>query len=132
VTSYNELRRDGMACEREAILSAGERKPEPYVTTQLKQSEGPVVSATDHMKAYSDQIRPYVPEGRSYQVLGTDGFGRSDTREALRRFFEVDWQHIVWAAGYELVKEGTLALDTLESWRSELSIDASKPDPLYS
>jgi pyruvate dehydrogenase E1 component len=132
VTSYNELRRDGMACEREALLSAGQRTPEPYVTSQLKQSEGPLISATDHMKAYSDQIRPYIPAGRSYQVLGTDGFGRSDTRDALRRFFEVDWQHIAWAAGYELMKEGTLSADELESWREELSIDASKPDPLYS
>ena len=132
VTSFNELRRDGMACEREALLSAGEKTPEPYVTSQLKGSEGPIVSATDHMKAYSDQIRPYMPAGRSYHVLGTDGFGRSDTRAALRRFFEVDWQHVAWAAGYELMKQGDLSSAELEQWRAELGIDASKPDPLYS
>ena len=132
VTSFNELRRDGMACEREALLSAGEKTPEPYVTAQLKGSAGPIVSATDHMKSYSDQIRPYIPEGRSYQVLGTDGFGRSDTRVALRRFFEVDWQHVAWAAGYELMKQGDLSSAELEQWRAELGIDASKPDPLYS
>ncbi len=132
VTSFNELRRDGMACEREALLSAGEKTPEPYVTAQLKGSEGPIVSATDHMKAYSDQIRSYMPAGRSYHVLGTDGFGRSDTRAALRRFFEVDWQHVAWAAGYELMKQGDLSSAELEQWRTELGIDASKPDPLYS
>jgi pyruvate dehydrogenase E1 component len=132
VTSYNELRRDGLACERETMLSGGERNPEPYVTTQLKHSEGPIVSTTDHMKAYSDQIRPYIPEDRSYRVLGTDGFGRSDTRVALRRFFEVDWQHIAWTAGYELFKCGSLSKEELEGWREELGIDASKPDPLYS
>ncbi len=121
-----------MACEREALLSAGEKTPEPYVTAQLKGSEGPIVSATDHMKAYSDQIRPYMPAGRSYHVLGTDGFGRSDTRAALRRFFEVDWQHVAWAAGYELMKQGDLSSAELEQWRTELGIDASKPDPLYS
>jgi len=132
VTSYNELRRDGLDCEREALLSAGERQREPYVTTQLKGSEGPIISTTDHMKAYSDQIRPYIPTGREFRVLGTDGFGRSDTREALRRFFEVDWQHVAWAAGYELVREGSLSAEELDAWRTELSIDASKPDPVYS
>ena len=131
-TSFNELRRDGLACDREALLSADERTREPYVTSQLKSSEGPIIAATDHMKAFPDQIRSYIPEGRIYQVLGTDGFGRSDTRAALRRFFEVDWQHIAWCAAVELKREGSVTEEELGTWREELGIDASKPDPLYS
>lgn len=132
VTSFNELRRDGMACEREKMLSAGEKSPMPYVTRQLAASEGPFVAATDHMKAYADQIRAYMPEGRAYHVLGTDGFGRSDSRENLRRFFEVDWQHVAWSAAVALVEEGKLKPAQLQEWRDELNIDAAKPDPLYS
>jgi len=114
------------------MLSSGERVREPFVTSQLKDTQGPVVSATDHMNAYSDQIRPYMPKDRTYRVLGTDGFGRSDTRAALRHFFEVDWQHIAWAAGYELMCDGQLSRDELNGWREALGIDPSKPDPLYS
>jgi len=84
------------------------------------------------MKSYAEQIRPFIPAGRRYRCLGTDGFGRSDSRENLRRFFEVDWQHVAWAAGVELMKQGDLSAEQLQQWRSELNIDASKPDPLYS
>ena len=84
------------------------------------------------MKTYAEQIRAFIPEGRRYRTLGTDGFGRSDSRENLRRFFEVDWQHVAWAAASELVRSGALKAADLEQWRSELNIDAAKPDPLYS
>ncbi|MBU2039951.1 MAG: pyruvate dehydrogenase (acetyl-transferring), homodimeric type [Gammaproteobacteria bacterium] len=132
VTSFNELRRDGLACERTALLSATEQPPVPWVTRQLADSEGPIVATTDHMKTYAEQIRAFIPEGRRYRTLGTDGFGRSDSRENLRRFFEVDWQHVAWAAASELVRSGALKAADLEQWRSELNIDAAKPDPLYS
>ncbi|MFC3681572.1 pyruvate dehydrogenase (acetyl-transferring), homodimeric type [Bacterioplanoides pacificum] len=132
VTSFNELRRDGLACERQQLLSAGQQNPKAYVTKQLENSDGPILATTDHMKSYAEQIRPFIPAGRCYRCLGTDGFGRSDSRENLRRFFEVDWQHVAWAAGVELMKQGELNAEQLQQWRSELNIDASKPDPLYS
>lgn len=131
VTSFTELRREGLACERQDFLSAGADAPLPYVTKQLQTRPGPIIAATDHMKAYAENIRPFVPEGRRYKTLGTDGFGRSDTRENLRRFFEVDWQHIAWAALVELYKTERVEKTLLTQWRKELGIDASKPDPLY-
>jgi pyruvate dehydrogenase E1 component len=94
VTSFTELQRDGMAAERSARL--GEAAGEPYVTTALAASKGPVIAATDYVRAVPELIRAYVP--RRYVTLGTDGFGRSDTREALREFFEVDRASIVIAA----------------------------------
>ena len=132
VTSFNELRRDGLGCERQDFLSAGDTIEIPYVTRQLQNTVGPIIAATDYMKTYGDQIRPYIPENREYKVLGTDGFGRSDTRENLRHFFEVDWQHIVWAALYELKKEGKVTNDVLVKVREELGINPAKLDPLYS
>ena len=131
VTSFNELRRDGLACERADYLTAGGQQPVPYVTRQLEGSEGPIIATTDHMKVFAEQIRPFIPAGRRYKTLGTDGFGRSDSRESLRRFFEVDWQHVAWASGVELAKAGQLNAEQLEQWRSELNIDPAKPDPLY-
>ncbi|MFT4763706.1 MAG: pyruvate dehydrogenase E1 component, partial [Oleispira sp.] len=132
VTSFNELRRDGLGCERQDYLSAGETLEEPYVKRQLKSTAGPIIAATDYMKTYADQIRPYIPENREYKVLGTDGFGRSDTRENLRYFFEVDWQHVAWAALYELKKQGSVSAETLNQAREELGINPAKLDPLYS
>ena len=132
MTSFNELRRDGLGCERQDYLTAGEKLEEAYVTRQLKNTEGPIIAATDYMKTYADQIRPYIPEGREYKVLGTDGFGRSDTRENLRHFFEVDWQHIAWAALYELKKQGKITDEVLTQAREELDINPAKLDPLYS
>ncbi len=79
-----------------------------YVTRQLERSAGPIVASTDYMRSFADQIRPYVPHGRAYTVLGTDGFGRSDTREALRRFFEVDRHYVVVAALKALADEGAV------------------------
>jgi pyruvate dehydrogenase E1 component len=132
VTSFNELRREGLGCERQDYLSAGETIAEPYVKRQLKNTAGPIIAATDYIKTYADQIRPYIPENRAYKVLGTDGFGRSDTRENLRYFFEVDWQHVAWAALYELKKQGNIPVEMLNQSREELGINPEKLDPLYS
>jgi pyruvate dehydrogenase E1 component len=97
VTSWSELARDGMA--RDARLLSGEAVSDSaFMTQQLAQSEGPILAATDYVRAVPESIRAYVPEGRSYTSLGTDGFGRSDTRAALRAYFHVDAASIVQAA----------------------------------
>jgi len=102
--SYHELRRDALACERAVRLTGS--GPEPYVTRRLAEAEGPVIAASDSMKAVPDLIARWVPA--SFTSLGTDGFGRSDTREALRRRFEVDAEHIAVAALAALERAGTL------------------------
>jgi len=100
VTSWSELARDGQAGEAAALR--GEAALTPYFTTQLARSGGPVIAATDYVRAVPESVRAFVPEGRRYLTLGTDGFGRSDTRAALRRFFGVDAQSIVQAALHAL------------------------------
>jgi pyruvate dehydrogenase E1 component len=96
VTSFNELRRDGLEVERWNRLHPEAEPKISFVEQCLKGREGPVIAATDYIKAYGDQIRPFIRE--HYTVLGTDGFGRSDTREKLRQFFEVDRHHVTVAA----------------------------------
>jgi pyruvate dehydrogenase E1 component len=97
VTSWSELGRDGMA--RDARLLAGEDVPDAaFVTQQLAHTQGPILAATDYVRAVPETIRAYIPEGRRYVSLGTDGFGRSDTRAALRAYFHVDAASIVQAA----------------------------------
>jgi pyruvate dehydrogenase E1 component len=97
VTSFNELRRDGMDAERWSRLHPGEEPRQSWVQQSLEGHEGPAVAATDYMRTFADQIRPYLGD-RPFTVLGTDGFGRSDYRVKLRRFFEVDRHHVVVAA----------------------------------
>jgi pyruvate dehydrogenase E1 component len=97
VTSFTELRRDGMAAERHNRLHPGEAARVPFVSALLEGHDGPIVAATDYIRAFPDQIRPFAGE-RSFTSLGTDGFGRSDRRAVLRRFFEVDRHQIVLAA----------------------------------
>jgi pyruvate dehydrogenase E1 component len=127
VTSFNELRRDGLDCERWNLLHPDEPPREAYVTRMLSGNPGPFVVATDYMKALGDQIRQWVP-GR-YRVLGTDGYGRSDSRKALRDFFEVDRRHIVLAALKALSEEGTVDPGTVKAAREKLGIDPDQPDP---
>ena len=100
VTSWSELARDGAACQRRAL--AGEAAGTPFVAEQLHASDGPIIAATDYVRAVPESIRAFLPAGRSYLTLGTDGFGRSDTRAALRGFFGVDAQSIVNAALHQL------------------------------
>jgi pyruvate dehydrogenase E1 component len=113
VTSFSELQRDGMSSERNARL--GEVTDAPYVTTVLNASTGPIIAATDYVRAVPELIRAYVP--RKYVTLGTDGFGRSDTRQALREFFEVDRKSIVIAALKALNDEGVLGSDVVDKAR---------------
>jgi pyruvate dehydrogenase E1 component len=104
VTSFTELHRDGIASER--LERLGGEAPVPYVSAALHASRGPVIAATDYVRAIPELIRAYVP--RRYVTLGTDGFGRSDTRSALREFFEVDRASIVLAALKALADERTI------------------------
>jgi pyruvate dehydrogenase E1 component len=109
VTSWSELARDGQACEARSLQGVVDART-PFVTQQIAQCRGPVVAATDYVRAVPESIRAFVPEGRRYLTLGTDGFGRSDTRAALRRFFQVDAASIVNAAHHALAREGHNAL----------------------
>jgi pyruvate dehydrogenase E1 component len=127
-TSFNELRKDGAAAKRAERLGDASA-PTPYVTSLLEGRAGPVIAATDYIRAYADQIREFVPQA-NYQVLGTDGFGRSDTRAQLRHFFEVDRHHIAWTALHGLAKEGQIDSDVLAKAKQSLGIDASKSNPL--
>lgn len=127
VTSANELRRDGMACERWNMLHPEEEPRVPYITQQLQQESGPFVVATDYMKVYSDQLRPYIPG--IYKVLGTDGFGRSDTREKLRHFFEVNRFFVVLAALTGLVEAGSIKPSVVSDAIKKYGISPDKVDP---
>jgi pyruvate dehydrogenase E1 component len=104
VTSWSELARDGAACQQRA-LSGGAAQPGAFITQQLRASHGPIIAATDYVRAVPESIRAFLPEGRSYLTLGTDGFGRSDTRAALREFFGVNAQSIANAALHLLRKK---------------------------
>jgi len=127
VTSFNELRRDGLDCERWNMLHPEANRRASYAEQCLAGRGGPVIAATDYIKAYADQIRPYIP-GR-YKVLGTDGFGRSDTRKKLRRFFEVDRCYIAVAALKALADEGTIKTGEVSKAIKLYQINPGKPNP---
>jgi pyruvate dehydrogenase E1 component len=128
-TSYKRLREEALAVERWNRLHPQERPRTPRVTTLLDASSGPIVATTDFLRAVPDQIARWVPAERSYTSLGTDGFGRSDTREALRRFFEVDAGHIVVAVLHALAQEGQIkrgrVADAIAAYG--LAVDAPVP-----
>jgi len=127
ITSFNLLRRDGLSTERWNLLHPEKKPRSSYLEQSLKGHKGPVVAATDYMKIYADQVRKFVP--RNYSVLGTDGFGRSDTREQLRRFFEVDRYYITVAALSSLAEEGEIEQSTVSTAISKYGIDPEKPEP---
>ena len=124
------MRRDALAAARRKLLAADDdnKSKPPWVTAQLAGREGPVIAATDYMKLHSDQIRQFVPD--SYRVLGTDGFGRSDSREKLRGHFEVDHNFIVLAALTELRGKGVVGQAEIGKWMKSAGIDPEKPNPL--
>ena len=103
----------------------------PFVTKQLQSSQGPVIASTDYMKAYAEQIRPFIPKGRTYKVLGTDGFGRSDFRRKLREHFEIDRHYIVVVALKSLADEGKLPVTKVAEAIAKYGIKADKINPLY-
>jgi pyruvate dehydrogenase E1 component len=127
VTSYTELRRDALGCERWNMLHPGEPERVPYVTQMLADEPWPVIAASDYMKAVADQVARFIPGG--LHPLGTDGFGRSDTRDALRRFFEVDAAAITVAALSELARRGTIEPAQVKQAIEDLGFDPEQVDP---
>jgi pyruvate dehydrogenase E1 component len=125
--SFNELRRDGIAAARWNLLHPTEKARTSYVEQCLGGTKGPVVASTDYMRAFADQIREFVP--RRYKVLGTDGFGRSDSRENLRRFFEVARGYVAVAALKALAEDGELPAAKVAEAIKKYGIDPEKPAP---
>jgi pyruvate dehydrogenase E1 component len=127
VTSFTELRREGLTLARAGLLHPEAPARKGHAETLLGARTGPVVAATDYMKAYADQIREFVPH--RYRVLGTDGFGRSDTREKLREFFEVSRCFVVVAALKSLAEEGLVPVARITEAIRKYGIDADRGDP---
>ncbi len=127
-TSFNELRRDGLSAQRWNMLHPGQTPPRiSHVEQRLKSRKGPVVAATDYMRAFADQIRAFVPQ--RYVVLGTDGFGRSDTREKLRSFFEVDRRYVALAALKALADDGAIKTGVVTQAIKQYGIDSDRLEP---
>jgi pyruvate dehydrogenase E1 component len=130
VTSYKELYRNANDCERWNMLHPGESPKVPYVTETLKDAPGPFIAASDYMKVLPESLAKWVPG--QLVSLGTDGFGRSENRAALRDFFEVDAKHIVLATLSALAREKKVGLDVVKRAIRELEIDAEKQNPAVS
>jgi pyruvate dehydrogenase E1 component len=134
--SFNELTRDGQDAERYNLLHPLETPRVSFVGQQLAAHAGPVVASTDYMKAYAEQIRPFIPKnsdgsGRTYKVLGTDGFGRSDFRSKLREHFEINRHYIVVAALKALSEDGHVPAAKVAEAIAKYGIKADKINPLY-
>ena len=127
VTSFNELRRDGMSVGRWNLLPPSQAPRKSYVETCLDGHAGPVVASTDYMRAFADQLRGYIP--RRYITLGTDGFGRSDYRAKLRRFFEVNRYYVAVAALKALADDGEIKADKVAEAIKKYGLDTERPDP---
>jgi pyruvate dehydrogenase E1 component len=125
--SFNELRRDGIDCERWNLLHPTAEPRVPHVAQCLHSRPGPVVAATDYMRIYADGIRPYIR--KTYKVLGTDGFGRSDSRENLRRFFEVNRYYVAVAALAALAEDGVIERKVVAEAIAKYGIDTERPNP---
>lgn len=128
VTSFNELRRDGLNVERLNRLHPEQKPQISYVEKCLEKQDGPIIAATDYIRAYADQIRSFI--SRSYVTLGTDGYGRSDTREQLRHFFEVDRYYIAVAALHALAKDEKIPASKVTAAIKKYKIDPDKPNPV--
>ena len=128
VTSFNELRRQGLRLDRDEILNPDQERERSWVEKCLDGRDGPVIASTDYMRAFADQIRPWVHA--PYTVLGTDGFGRSDSRQKLRHFFEVDRYFVVLAALSALRKDGKVEASTVKKAIEKYGIDTDKPYPV--
>ena len=128
VTSYTELRRESMNVERWNLLHPEQERKQSYLTQIMAPEQGPIVAASDYMKVHADQIRAYLAQ--KYYVLGTDGFGRSDSRAKLREFFEVNRYYICLTALKALADEGSLSSQVVAKAMKQFNIDPEKPDPL--
>jgi pyruvate dehydrogenase E1 component len=128
--SFTEVRRDGLDADRWNMLHPTETPRKSYVETRLAGRQGPAIASTDYMKAFADQIRPFIPNGMRYRVLGTDGYGRSDTRAKLRHFFEVNRYWVTIAALKALADDGTVKPALVAEAIKKYGIDPSKPNPV--
>jgi len=129
--SFNELTRDGQDADRWNLLHPTETPRVPFVAQQLGTTTGPVIASTDYMKNYAEQIRAFIPKGRTYRVLGTDGFGRSDFRSKLREHFEVNRHYVVVAALKALADDGTLPAAKVAEAIKKYNINTEKINPLF-
>ncbi len=129
--SFNELAREGQDVDRWNLLHPTQPQRVPFVTQQLEPYAGPVIASTDYMKSFADQIRAFIPKGRSFRVLGTDGFGRSDFRSKLRAHFEVNRHYIVVAALKALSDDGQLPAARVAEAITRYGLPADKINPLY-
>jgi len=127
VTSYNELRRDALGVERWNRLHPAEKAKQPYVLTALSSADGPIVAASDYIKAVPDQLAPWL--GTRLVTLGTDGFGRSDNREHLRRHFEINAESIAAATLSRLARDGKFDPQRAQKAMQELGVNTEKIDP---
>jgi pyruvate dehydrogenase E1 component len=127
VTSYNELRKEAIEVERYNLLNPDKRPKKTYIEECLSSTEGPIVAASDYMRLNSDQIRPFT--NKSFYSFGTDGYGRSDTRKNLRKFFEVDKEHLVTYSLSVLAKEQLISSKYAKEAIKKYKIDPEKPIP---
>ena len=128
--SLTLLARDGQDCERWNMVNPTAQQRVPYVTQLMQQTLGPIVATTDYMRLFAEQIRAYMPKERTYKVLGTDGFGRSDSRVKLREFFEVNRYYVTVAALRALADEGKIDMSIVAQAIEKYGIDANKPNPV--
>ncbi|HWZ47258.1 MAG TPA: pyruvate dehydrogenase (acetyl-transferring), homodimeric type, partial [Herbaspirillum sp.] len=128
--SLTLLARDGQDAERWNMLHPADKQRVPYFTECLEKSSGPIIVATDYMRTFAEQVRAFVPKGRTYKVLGTDGFGRSDSREKLREFFEVDRYYVTIAALKSLADEGAIKGAVVAQAIAKYGINPEKPNPV--
>jgi len=128
--SFTLLARDGQDVERWNMLNPTATPRVAHITQSLQSSEGPIIVSTDYMRTYAEQVRAFVPKGRTYRVLGTDGFGRSDSRAKLREFFEVNRYYVTVAALKSLSEEGAIAATVVAEAIKKYGIDPNKPNPV--
>jgi pyruvate dehydrogenase E1 component len=128
--SFTLLARDGQDVERWNMLHPTDKPRLAHITQSLEKSAGPVIVSTDYMRLFAEQVRAYIPKGRTYKVLGTDGFGRSDTRAALREFFEVNRYYVTVAALKALADDGVLDVAIVAKAIAKYGIDQNKPNPV--
>ena len=127
VTSFNELRKNGLEVERKNLLNPKEKKEKSYIEKCLEKRDGPIIAVTDYVRSFSDQIRPFT--SKPFYSVGTDGFGRSDTRKNLRKFFEVDKEHIVAYTLSILASEQLIGSENAEKAFKKYNIDQKKIFP---
>jgi pyruvate dehydrogenase E1 component len=130
-TSYKKLREEALAAERWSRLHPSQERRVPLVTRLLEESQGPITAVSDFMRMVPEQITRFVPSGRPFTVLGTDGMGRSDTREALRRFFEIDMGHVVVGVLTGLLESGQVDSGAVDDAIKRFDIDADAPEPFH-